>query len=188
MINIQKTSGLNRARSASGRRKALEEFLQGIGKTLEWYEDLERQAAEPFYRTNGAGSEIIIPDLHVYAFLVQTCDTARSATRPCDPDQVRSRFVVTPWTTGKTKADDVFERFASVTSGTGQKLSNQRGFRSSQYIKDFTAEGSISFEPDFVDAKTLRAAIEYGGNFVGIGASRKMGFGRFKLESFEQEK
>lgn len=187
LINIQKSSGLNRARSASGRRKALEEHLQSIGQSLEWYEALEQQANEPFYRVNGVGSPIIIPDLHVFAFLVQTCDQIRSATRPSDPEQVRSRFLVTPWTTGKTTEDGLFERFATVASGTGQKLSNQRGLRVSKYIRDFTAEGLVSFEPDFVDAKTLKAAIDWGGNFVGIGASRKMGYGRFKVQSFELE-
>ena len=53
LINVQKSSGLNRARSASGRRKALEEYLQSTGHSLDWYEDLERQANEPFYRANG---------------------------------------------------------------------------------------------------------------------------------------
>ena len=100
---------------------------------------------------------------------------------------MRSRFVVTPWTTGKTQEDGVFERFATVASGTGQKLSNQRGLRVSKYIENFVAEGKVSFEADYVDAKTFRAALEWGGAFVGIGASRKMGSGRFKLASFEQE-
>jgi hypothetical protein len=183
LINIQKQSGMNRARSTANRRKALEEHLQSIGMSLAEYEALERAAKEPFYRDDG---EIIIPELHVTSFLVATCDEARSATRPCEPNQVRSRFIVTPWRTGKAKPDGVWSRFAVVSGGPGQKLSNQRGLRESQYIKDFTATGRISFDPDFVDAATLQRAIEWGGMFVGIGASRKMGWGRFELKAFQQ--
>jgi hypothetical protein len=184
LINIQKQSGMNRARSTANRRKALEEYLGSIGMSLADYEALERKAKEPFYKD---GDEIIIPELHVTSFLVATCDEARSATRPCEPNQVRSRFIVTPWRTGKTKADGIWSRFAVVAGGGGQKLSNQRGLRESAYIADFAATGRISFDPDFVDAATLRRAIEWGGAFVGIGASRKMGWGRFELKEFAQQ-
>jgi hypothetical protein len=183
LINIQKR-GVNRARTVANRRKALEEYLGGIGMSLADYEVLERKAKEPFYRD---GDEIIIPELHVTSFLVATCDEARAATRPCEPNQVRSRFIVTPWRTGKTAPDGVWSRFAVVSAGGGQKLSNQRGLRESQYIADFTACGNITFDPDFVDAAVLQRAIEWGGMFVGIGASRKMGWGRFELREFAQQ-
>jgi hypothetical protein len=184
VINVQKQSGMNRARSTANRRKALEEHLQAIGMSLADYEALERKAKEPFYRN---GSEIIIPELHVTSFLVATCDEARAATRPCEPNQVRSWFIVTPWRTGKAGADGVWSRFAVVAGGSGQKLSNQRGLRESQYIADFTAIGYITFDPDFVDSAALRRAIEWGGAFVGIGASRKMGWGRFEVREFAEQ-
>lgn len=182
LINIQKQSGMNRARSSANRRKALEEYLGTIGMTLIEYEALERAAKQPFYRD--AAGQIIIPELHVISFLVATCDQARSATRPCEPNQVRSRFVVTPWSTGKHAADGIWSRFAVVSAGTGAKLSNQRGLRESQYIADFEAQGSITFDPEFVDPATLQRAFEWGGMFVGIGASRKMGWGRFVIQKF----
>jgi hypothetical protein len=182
LIDIQKHSGLNRARSAANRRKALEEYLNAHNMTLADYEALEKSAHEPFYRApNG---EIIIPENQVLAFLVATCDEARSATRPCAPDQVRSRFLASPWTTGKTKADGVWERFATVAAGTGQKLSNQRGLRRSEYIEKFEARGTLCFDPDFVDPQSLQRALQFGGQFVGIGASRKMGWGRFECRDF----
>lgn len=184
-INIQKQSGMNRARSLANRRKCLEEYLGSIGMSLSEYEALERKSKQPFYLER---SEIIIPELHVISFLVATCDEARSATRPCEPNQVRSRFVVTPWRTGKSQADGIWSRFAVVAAGGGQKLSNQRGLRESQYIKDFSATGSITFDPDFVDPMTLQRALEWGGMFVGIGASRKMGWGRFALTAFDERK
>jgi hypothetical protein len=92
---------------------------------------------------------------------------------------------VTPWKTGKLKADGVWERFVNVTGGTGQKLSNQRGFRRSFYIENFTATGEISFNPSFVKPDILRSLIEFGGANVGVGACRKMGWGRFVLVEME---
>jgi len=184
LVDIQKNSGMNRAKSTANRRKALEEYLRSATPpmTLMEYEELEKKAKEPFYRD--ADGQIIIPELHVTSFLVATCDEARAATRPCDPNQVRSRFIATHWSTGKHKEDGVYERFAQVTSGSGQKLSNQRGFRTNPYISDFEARGTISFDADFVNPDTLRRALEFGGNFVGIGASRRMGWGRFEVREF----
>jgi hypothetical protein len=200
LIDIQKQSGVNRARSAANRRKALDEYLRANGMKLTDYEELERLAARPFH-TNGSGAlahananasadahadgsspEIIIPEEKVYAFLVNACDVARSANRPCPPEQIRTLIKATDWHTGKTKPDGVWERFAVVASGTGQKLSNQRGFRSSQYISNFTATGSVEINPSFVKPDVLRRLIEWGGENIGIGASRKMGWGRFTLE------
>jgi hypothetical protein len=182
LIDIQKQSGMNRAKSSANRRKALEEHLQGLGMSFADYEALEKKAREPFYRT--ADGEIVMPQHQVESFLANTCHEARHQTRPCEADQVRSRFICSPWSTGKFQEDGVYERFVVVTGGMGGKLSNQRSLRSSKYISDFTATGSIKFDPDFVDPPTLRRALEWGGQFVGIGASRKMGWGRFALKKF----
>lgn len=182
LIDIQKKSGLNRAKSDKNRREALEQFLRSQGMTLGDYTKLEAQAAEPFYRVDGAASEIIIPVNQIQAFLVASNSEARARTRCCEPDQVRSRFVVSPWQTGKTDADGVWERFATVTAGTGAKLSNQRGFRSNAYIQRFIARGTIAFAEDFVSPDAVRALIIWGGENIGIGACRKMGWGRFTIE------
>jgi hypothetical protein len=182
LIDIQKGSGVNRARSDANRRKALEEYLGREGMTLRDYENLEKLASRPFY-VNGS-DEIIIPESQILSFLVATCDEARSAARPCDPGQVRSRFIASDFPTGKTKADGIWERFATVSSGTGAKLSNQRGLRKSSYIKEFETSGTLVFDEAFVDPSTLHNALVWGGGFVGIGAARKMGWGRFKVTAF----
>lgn len=182
-INVTKESGMNRARSTANRRKALEEHLISIGRDLAWFEALERRAKEPY--DFDADGFIIIPRRNVAAFLVATCDTLRSASRPCPPDQVRSRIGFTPLTTDKRQGDGVYSRFATVTAGTGAKLSNQRALRESHYITDFTAVGTLTFSPEFVDPDTLRKAIEWGGRHVGMGAARKMGWGRFGLVGFD---
>lgn len=187
LIDVQKKCGMNRARSEANRNKSLEEWLRANGKTLDWYRKLEADAVRPFYTDeNGA---IVIPPHQIYGFLVATADEARAAFKPCDPDQVRVAFRnVTPWSTGKRKADGVWERFAVVTAGHGSKISNQRGFRSSQYIENFTASGSFDLDLEFVRPEVVKKAIEWGGLRVGIGASRKMGCGRFELATWETRK
>jgi hypothetical protein len=180
-IEITKLSGMNRARSTANRRKALEEHLNQIGMTLADFEELERRSKIAFTYEDGF---IVIPAHHVQSFLVATCDEIRSASRPSPPEQVRSRIRVTGWRTDKTEPDGNWERFALVATGTGAKLSNQRAFRTNAYITGFKARGEMSINADFVDPKTLEAAIRWGGENVGVGASRKMGWGRFSLEAF----
>ena len=185
LIDIQKTSGFNRARSEEARNKALDAFLKNNGMTLEDYEELERLARRPFH-TDDDGV-IVIPPEKVHAFLVNTAAKVPSAQRFCDQRQVRVRIGVTAWRTEKTEADGVWGRFAVVTSGTGNKLSNQRGYRESAYIESCTATGRISIDDEFVKPKVLRRGIAWGGDQIGIGASRKMGCGRFTVEEFRAQ-
>jgi hypothetical protein len=185
LVDIVKQSGMSRARSQANARKALEEHLKAQGMTLEDYEALKAAAERPFYTVDGPGSAIVVPELHVISMIVAVCDTIRAAGRPVPPDQVRSVIQVSPWTTDRRESDGVWERFAVVSSGTGAKLSNQRGFRSNPYIKGAQATGTISVQPDMVKPEVLRNALEWGGLHIGIGASRKMGWGRFQVVSFK---
>lgn len=177
LINVQKASGVNRARSEANRRKALEEHLKRLGKDFQWYLDLEEAARKPFY-TNGDGT-IEIPQNQVYACFAHGCSEARAATRPCNPEQVRSRFVCSAWQTTKTREDGWFERFVTVTAGNKTKLSNQRGLRRNAYITDFDATGSIEFDPGFVKPPTLKEFLIWTGDNIGVGACRKMGWGKW---------
>jgi len=185
VIDIQKSSGMNRAKSAANRRKALEGYLTANGLTLADYENLEKLSKRPFYMN---GKAIIIPSLHMTSFLVATCNAARAAMRPCDPEQVRARFQVSDFATAKKEQDGVWSRFVTVTAGTGAKLSNQRGLRENPYISNFDATGVIIFDEEFVDPQTLETALRWGGQYVGVGASRKMGWGRFDLIGFTPRK
>ena len=182
LIEITKESGMNRVRASQNRRKALEEYLRSKNMTLDDFAQLEAAAKRPFH-LNSEGF-IIIPAERVLSFLVAVCDEARAAMRPCNKDQVRSRFEVSEWVTTKTKPDGLWSRFVTVTSGAGGKLSNQRGLREDPIIENVVATGSLSCDPEFVNVKVLRNAIEWGGQFVGIGASRKMGMGRFVVSKF----
>ncbi len=184
LIEITKLSGMNRTRSTGNKNKALEEYLRQNNLTLADYEDIVKKAGRDFHQVEDTG-EIYIPGENVLSFLVGITHELRSASKPCQPDQVRSRFIATDFMTGKFKPDRIWERFVTVTAGTGQKLSNQRALRKNGEIEGFTATGQISFDPEFVKPDVLKNAFIYGGLNVGIGASRKMGKGRFALDCFE---
>jgi hypothetical protein len=192
LITIIKESGMSRARSTANRRKALEEYLKSAGMTFAQFEELERKAEEPFYR---AGQRIVVPELHVTSMIVATCDTIRAAGRPVPPDQVRSALRAGDWMTDRVKPDGVWERFVVVTAGTGAKLSNQRALRSNPYIgsppgsgdeaKPVPCTGVITLDESMVKPAVLLDALRWAGTDIGIGASRKMGWGRFDVLSLD---
>jgi len=176
LIEITKQSGVNRARSEANRRKALEEHLRSIGMTFDQYQQLERDAARPFH-VNGT---IFIPSEKVMACLANANSVAPSKLRL---DNLRVAVRASDFGTNKEKPDGVWERFAVVTSGTGAKLSNQRGLRRSHFICDFAATGTLDHDEGMVKPDSLLALVRYAGHYVGIGSSRKMGWGRFGVEA-----
>jgi hypothetical protein len=192
LINIVKESGMSRARSSANRRKALEEYLKSNNMTYAEYEELEKRANRQFYT---AGEWIIVPELHVTSMLVNASMQMRAAGRPAAPEQIRSLIRFSDWRTDRHKPDGVWERFAVVTSGTGAKLSNQRALRTNEYIgtppgedtrSGVPAIGKVTIEDSMVKPEVLREAISYAGTYIGIGACRKMGWGRFRVVNFEQ--
>jgi hypothetical protein len=183
VIEITKKSGMNRAKSDANRRKSLEEYLRANNMTLADFERLDQLSRRPFHFA--PDGEIIIPADRILSFLVAANSEARAANRATPPEQVRSRIAATDFHTGKYQADGVWKRFAQVNLGNGAKASNQRGLRENPYIADFEATGALRFDEQTVDPKTLIRLIEWAGEFVGIGASRKMGKGRFRLARAE---
>lgn len=196
VINITKESGMSRARSTANRRKALEEYLRSNGMTVAEYDALVARADEPW--TLAEDGTIVVPRLNVVSMCVAMCDSIRAAGRPCSPDAVRTVLRPSEWTT-HTKPGEahVWERFAVVTSGTGAKLSNQRGLRRNEYIGALPPEGeptapvessgTFDINPDMVRPEVLATALSWAGEWVGIGASRKMGWGRFTVLEFRTE-
>ena len=178
LINIKKESGMSRARTQETRRKALDSYLNSVGMTRGDYEELERLSARPFYTHEG---HIIVPELHVISMIVAACDSIGSRGRPCAPDIARTVISASPWHTGKTGPDGIWERFAIVSSGTGAKLSNQRALRSDAFIADADADGTLDIDTSVVRPEILWKALEWAGTYVGIGSSRKMGWGRFTI-------
>jgi len=178
VINIQKQSGINRARTPERRDKALRDYLATLEMTLETYRELEGLADRPFYR-NG-DEQIIMPTHQVYGCLVNAAANATAAVRIARADNLRSVIEAGEWQTGKIEADGMFERFAVVNSGSG-KLSNQRALRSNPYIADFEAQGTVDFQEEYVQVAKLKDFLAFAGRDIGIGACRKLGWGRFNV-------
>jgi hypothetical protein len=104
-------------------------------------------------------------------------------------DQVRSVLGIRePIYTGKTEPDGVFERFAVVTSGTGGKLSNQRALRRNAYIGAFAGDLVLEFDRTVAEPGKVEDFIAYFGREIGIGASRKLGWGRFTIAAVNGKK
>lgn len=189
VIDIDKQSGVSRARSESARVKALDAHLKKIGMTAEEFYRLQRRAERPFYtvedlhmKPNGHNKdEIVIPPDRILACLVQGSDQAPSAVRIAKPDQLRSVLTVDPIYTDKSAPDGHWVR-AVVPKKDGKPISNQRGTRSSAYIEDFNASFVIHFSEAQITPKRLKDFVEWTGREIGIGASRKMNNGRFTME------
>lgn len=183
LINIQKESGLNRARNPKKRTDSLKAWLDVHQMTMDDYRLLEVRAARPFYTAadvGGKGDEIVIPAHQMHGMCAQAADQAPSAVRLASTEQIRTVMTVGDFRTGKHKADGVWERFAVVKSGTGQALSNQRGFRSDPYLSDVTATGTVRLLHDEVEQKA-REFWAWAGREVGVGAARKLDWGRFEV-------
>jgi hypothetical protein len=195
VINITKESGTNRARSEANRVKALTDYLHNIGMSMEEYEALCRRADRQFYTAKDVEeltfgefpvgdhdpAEIVIPPHQILGCLTQAADQARAANRVVKRDQVRSTFVVQPIYTGKTTSDGVWERFAVVTGGAGNKLSNQRALRRNEFVRDFTGRLVIEFDQQQHDPRRVRDFVAFAGRDIGMGSSRRLGWGRFTV-------
>ena len=195
VINIIKESGTARARSAMNRDNALTAYLEKLKMTREDFEELKRLAARPFH-TDVEGY-IIIPKRSVDGMLTQAADTARAALRAVRAEQVRTSLRATSWLTNtRPEEAKVWKRFVVVTGGGGMKLSNQRALRENLYVGEkppddqcepgpaVEATGSVEIDPEMVSPDKLYDMLKWAGSWVGIGASRKMGWGRFSIHDW----
>jgi hypothetical protein len=189
VIEIEKKSGMNRQKSDDKRQAALKAECERQGYTLAQYEQFKIEAAEPWYR-NGDRT-IIIPRHQLAGAFVQAIGTAPKSLRgPFDKDNFRSQVTVGDFATNRADADGLFCRFAKLEG------SNQRSYQENEFIgraidhgkemtgSPFTANGVIDIpNPKHVDVvKALLVAVV---ETIGIGASRKMGFGRGKVKSWD---
>jgi hypothetical protein len=189
VINITKKSGTNRAKSEATRLSSLHQYLDSIEMSLEDYERLVTDADRPFYTAQAVDNltfgefpcgdhqpdEITIPPLQIFGCLVQASKAAAAAIRVVKPEQVRNAFTVAPIYTGKVTPDGVWERFAVLEE------SNQRSFRSNEFIKDFVGRLTLTFDPEMGDPTRVLPFLKFAGREIGLGASRKLGWGRFTV-------
>jgi hypothetical protein len=188
LINIQKESGTKRVRSEEKRHKVLRDYLAANNMSMEDYEALEAQADRQFYQARDLGNanghsldEIVIPAHQLYGMCAQACELASAAYRIARAENLRTVLQVEDLFTGKIKADGVWERFVVVTAGAGNKLSNQRALRSNEFIGPFTSQLTVSFSEDVLDPRKVDDFIGFCGREIGVGASRKLAWGRFVI-------
>ena len=199
VISIQKISGINRVRSVEKRDRALDAYLHTIDTTREQYDALVTQADRQFYtwadvltRSQMDGKkpdEIVIPAHQMYGCLAQAAAMAPASMRLARVEQLRVVLRLSDgFATGKLKADGIFSRYVVVKLGTGVKASNQRSLRENAYIEDFDATGALDYLPgeDERDEKKVRDFIEFAGREIGVGASRKVGSGRFEISGWQR--
>jgi hypothetical protein len=185
---------MNRARSEANRAKSLQDYLRAHDMDLDDYTDLEKQANRSFYTRADSlepadgydPAEIIIPAHQLYGCLAQAADLATSSVRLARPEQLRTVLQVSDFGTGKLVADGVWERFVVVTAGAGNKLSNQRALRQNTYVENFDATGSLHFSEDVVAPARVEEFVRYAGREIGVGASRKIGWGRFQIAQWRE--
>jgi len=184
VVNIRKASGVDRCKSDDTRDKTLRRYLEKIELTWAEWEALVQLAERQWYRQNGEDSPIIIPRHHLAGCLVQSCTSAPAGCK-FPKDAFRSLVQLGDLVTTKTQPDTVFERFVRPSDAkTGKPLSNQRSLRSNQVIEQFEATGTLALDMDNVKPDAVQGLLKYAGKYTGVGASRKMGYGRFTVKTF----
>jgi hypothetical protein len=184
MVNIQKASGFNRAKSELTRDKALRGYLEKIGMSYADYEALVKLAHREWYRQNGEDSPIIIPRHQFAGCLVQSCTSAPAGCK-FPKDAFRSLVQVGDLLTQKRTHDTVYKRFVRPSDAkTGKPISNQRSLRENAVIEAFEATGTLALDMDNVKPDSVKGLLKYAGKYTGLGASRKMGYGRFTVKEF----
>jgi len=179
-IEIEKKSGVNRQRSDDKRVAALKAECGKQGIAYERYLELVKLSKRQFY-TRDDGT-IYIPRHQLAGGFVQVIGGSPKALRNrFTKDNFRALVQIGDFDTGLNERSGVFGRFVKLEG------SNQRSWQENEFIgqyldegEPFTATGKIGLtEPK--DEKTVKALAEALVTGVGIGAARKMGFGRGQI-------
>jgi hypothetical protein len=184
-IEIEKKSGVNRQRTDEKRLTALKAECSKQGITYEHYLDMKKESEEQWYRRNGV---IYIPRHQLAGAFVQAVGGAPKALRGAfDKDNFRALVQIGDFVTNKKEADGLFTRFVKLDG------SNQRSLQSNEFLgvyldkgEPFEATGVISVA-DVKTAETAKAVIAHSIEFIGVGAARKMGFGRGIVKSWSMQ-
>jgi hypothetical protein len=192
LIDIQKEGKQNSRMNDANKAKALSEELKERGLTLADYKGIEVMANREFVRASDVvapgvdPSEIVLPPIQLEGMMANAADICPSNIRVASNDQIRTMAGFGPFRTGKTKADGVWTRAVPPKGPDGKVLSNQRGIRNNEFLRDFTAEGELTLFVEEKDLATrMRTFLSWAGPNVGMGACRKMGWGRFTVTKWE---
>ncbi len=186
VIEIQKKSGLSTKKTDDTRDAALKAYLSKIEMNQEQYDELVRLSQRPWYRLNGKDlGTIIIPRHQMSGCLVQATQSAPAGAK-VKKDALRSILQIGDFLTDKKKCDGVFKRYVRPSQGgTGKPASHQRSLRENEFVENAMASGTVQIDADALKMETVKALLKHAGKFVGVGASRVMGYGRFIVDTFE---
>jgi hypothetical protein len=180
VIRIQRDSGMNRQKSDEKRAAALKAQLDKVGLTMKQYEELVRRADRQWYRAGEKDDgAIVIPRHQLAGCLVEAVGRATKNLRGrFEKDSFRHLVQLSDFVTDKTVADGVFDRYVKL------EKSNMRNRQRNEFIQEFTATGTVSIPSD-VKVADLRRLMDFAIEDIGVGASRKMGFGRGVVVSLD---
>jgi hypothetical protein len=177
LIEIQKKSGMNMARGETRRNAALKAELDKRGLSEMDYRKLQEKSSVPFHLTDGG--LIYIPSRNFESFIAhvsQVCPRAMRAVTAANAHSA-TRVVEPGLITEKKKPDGEFTRFVKL------EMSNERSLQSNAFIENFTAKGKLQLS-EGIKIDDLLRMIRWGGQEIGIGASRSQGYGRFVVTQF----
>lgn len=180
VIEIQKKSGVNRQKSEEKREAALKAECARQGITFERYHELLVEAAEQWYRA--ADRKIMIPRHQLAGAIVETIGRSPKALRGMfDKQNFRALIQIGDFRTVLTEPSGIFRRFVKL------ETSNQRNWQENEYIgiyldvgKPFSATGKVSMA-DHRQEDAVKALLTKAVEDTGVGAARKMGFGRGRV-------
>jgi len=181
VIRMQKDSGMNRQKSEEKRQAALKAQVEKSGFTLDDYRAAEAKARREWYRAGDKDDgNIIIPRHQLAGALVETVGRVPKALRgKFDKDSFRHFVQIGDFTTGKKQADGVYSRYVKL------ETSNMRSHQTNEYLEDFAATGEVSI-PDDVKSEDVQRLFAHAIGTIGVGACRKMGFGRGEILAWEE--
>ena len=178
LINIQKKSGVNRAKSEGKRELALKSYLKQEGISEEHYFELLDKSSRQWY-TNDDG-KIIVPRHQLAGCLVQSVGMAPAAVRgKFDKDSFRHYVRLSDFTTEKVKPDTVFDRYVK------NEATNQRRRTINGVIENFEAVGTVEIDSKF-KLKDFDNLLTFALSECGLGGCRKMGYGRGEISTMKQ--
>ena len=193
VIEILKVSKASVAKSDEKKAKCLKAYFEKEGMTDAEFRDLEARAAREFWVAGDVGlagadpAEIIVPPDQLNGMMAHAASECPAAVRIAPNDQIRTVADWGPLRTGRAKADGVWGRFVDPKDAKGHRISNQKRYTENQFLRDVTAEGTLTIFSDAKDADNdARSFFAWAGSNVGCGACRKMGWGRFTITRWEK--
>jgi len=183
-IEIEKKSGANRQKSDDKRRAALTAECDKQGVSYERYLEMKQMSKRQFYARDGL---IHIPRHQIAGAFVETIGGSPKALRgQFTKENFRALVQISDFETDVPEKTGTFGRFVKLEG------SNQRSWQENDYIgqyldtgEPFEARGTLDSQDGSDKTRaTIKLLLTKAVCEIGIGAARKMGFGRGVIEAW----